>query len=319
MDQRLADPIAAHAARASQASRADDDSAGHAPARPLDGIRVLDLTRVVSGPFATMHLGDLGAEVIKIEEPTRGDDSRAFGPPFVEGESAYFLCVNRNKRSCAIDLKHEAGRALLLSLVKSADVVIENFRPGTMQRLGLDPQTLRQHNPQLIYCSISGFGSQGPDAQRPGYDLIVQGEAGVMDITGEPDGQPTKVGTSIADMIAGLFAAQGILSALYERTQTGVARHVEVSMLDALASLLTFNASIYFATGQSPSRRGTNIRPSVPTRPSKPRTAGSISGSPTTSSGVCSAMSPEQRRCSTTNASSRHRCACSIVRPSSRW
>ncbi|MGD1323863.1 CaiB/BaiF CoA transferase family protein [Pandoraea pnomenusa] len=262
MDQRLADPIAAHAARASQASRADDDSAGHAPARPLDGIRVLDLTRVVSGPFATMHLGDLGAEVIKIEEPTRGDDSRAFGPPFVGGESAYFLCVNRNKRSCAIDLKHEAGRALLLSLVKSADVVIENFRPGTMQRLGLDPQTLRQHNPQLIYCSISGFGSQGPDAQRPGYDLIVQGEAGVMDITGEPDGQPTKVGTSIADMIAGLFAAQGILSALYERTQTGVARHVEVSMLDALASLLTFNAGIYFATGQSPSRRG-NEHPTI--------------------------------------------------------
>ncbi|VVE49957.1 formyl-CoA transferase [Pandoraea capi] len=240
----------------------DHGRATHAAARPLEGIRIIDLTRVVSGPFATMHLGDLGADVVKIEEPAHGDDSRAFGPPFVEGESAYFLSVNRNKRSCAIDLKHEAGRKLLLDLVESADVVIENFRPGTMQRLGLDLATLRERNPQLIYCAISGFGSQGPDAQRPGYDLIVQGEAGVMDITGEPGGQPTKVGTSIADMIAGLFAVQGILSALYERAQTGVARCVEISMLDALASLLTFNAGIYFATGLSPSRRG-NEHPTI--------------------------------------------------------
>ncbi|ACB68563.1 L-carnitine dehydratase/bile acid-inducible protein F [Burkholderia ambifaria MC40-6] len=231
-------------------------------ARPLAGIRIIDLTRVVSGPFATMHLADLGADVIKIEEPTSGDDSRAFGPPFVAGESAYFLSVNRNKRSCAIDLKSDAGRQILLRMIETADVVVDNFRPGAMKRLGLDHETLRSINPRLICCSISGFGSQGPDAQRPGYDLIVQGEAGVMDITGDPSGQPTKVGTSIADMIAGLFAVQGILSALYERNRTGVARSVQISMLDALASLLTFNAGIYFSTGSSPTRRG-NEHPTI--------------------------------------------------------
>jgi formyl-CoA transferase len=230
--------------------------------KPLSGVRIIDLTRVVSGPFATMHLGDLGAEIIKIEEPENGDDSRAFGPPFVGGESAYFLSVNRNKRSCAIDLKSDAGRQILLQLIDTADVVVQNFRPGTMERLGLDNNTLRKRNPKIICCAISGFGTAGPDAQRPGYDLIVQGEAGVMDITGDPNGQPTKVGTSIADMIAGLFAVQGILSALYERSQTGVARTVEISMLDALSSLLTFNAGIYFTTGASPTRRG-NEHPTI--------------------------------------------------------
>ncbi|MBN3846141.1 CoA transferase [Paraburkholderia sp. Ac-20342] len=230
--------------------------------KPLSGVRIIDLTRVVSGPFATMHLGDLGAEIIKIEEPVNGDDSRAFGPPFVGGESAYFLSVNRNKRSCAIDLKSDAGRQILLQLIDTADVVVQNFRPGTMDRLGLDNETLRKRNPKLICCAISGFGTEGPDAQRPGYDLIVQGEAGVMDITGDPKGQPTKVGTSIADMIAGLFAVQGILSALYERSQTGIARTVEISMLDALSSLLTFNAGIYFTTGASPTRRG-NEHPTI--------------------------------------------------------
>jgi crotonobetainyl-CoA:carnitine CoA-transferase CaiB-like acyl-CoA transferase len=241
----------------------DSDIAWHGTsASPLSGIRIIDLTRVVSGPFATMHLGDLGADIIKIEEPTNGDDSRAFGPPFVASESAYFLSVNRNKRSCAIDLKSDAGKQILLRLIETADVVVDNFRPGAMQRLGLDHETLRKRNPRLICCSISGFGSEGPDAQRPGYDLIVQGEAGVMDITGDPNGQPTKVGTSIADMIAGLFAVQGILSALYERNRTGVARTVEISMLDALASLLTFNAGIFFTTGESPKRRG-NEHPTI--------------------------------------------------------
>jgi len=241
----------------------DSDIAWHGTsARPLNGIRIVDLTRVVSGPFATMQLGDLGADIIKIEEPMNGDDSRAFGPPFVESESAYFLSVNRNKRSCAIDLKSDAGKEILLGLIETADVVVHNFRPGAMQRLGFDHETLRKRNPRLICCSISGFGSEGPDAQRPGYDLIVQGEAGVMDITGDANGQPTKVGTSIADMIAGLFAAQGILAAVYERSQTGVARTVEISMLDALASLLTFNAGIFFTTGESPKRRG-NEHPTI--------------------------------------------------------
>jgi len=180
----------------------------------------------------------------------------------VNGESAYFLSVNRNKRSCAINLKSELGKSALLALIENADVLVENFRPGTMARLGLGREILRARNAKLICCSISGFGTTGPESQRPGYDLIVQGEAGIMDITGEPNGQPTKVGTSIGDMIAGLFAVQGILAAICELRQTGRARDVHVSMLDALASLLTFTAGIYFTTGTSPTRRG-NEHPTI--------------------------------------------------------
>jgi crotonobetainyl-CoA:carnitine CoA-transferase CaiB-like acyl-CoA transferase len=230
--------------------------------KPLHGIRILDLTRVVSGPFATMQLGDLGADVIKIEEPAKGDDSRAFGPPFIGGESAYFLSVNRNKRSCAIDLKSLEGRALVLEMAAKSDVVIENFRPGTMDRLGLGYEHLKSINPKLIFCSITGFGTSGSDAQRPGYDLILQGESGFMDITGDPNGPPTKVGTSVGDMIAGLYAAQGVLAALVERDRSGNGCSIHISMLDALASLLTFNAGIYFSTGQSPTRRG-NEHPTI--------------------------------------------------------
>ncbi|EJN39643.1 putative acyl-CoA transferase/carnitine dehydratase [Pseudomonas sp. GM84] len=228
----------------------------------LLGVTILDLTRVVSGPFATMQLGDLGARIIKIEEPLRGDDSRAFGPPFIEGESAYFLSVNRNKQSVAIDLKTAEGKRLLLQIAAKADVIIENFRPGTMERLGLSSDVLKTVNPALIHCSISGFGTSGPDAQRPGYDLILQGESGIMDITGESDRQPTKVGTSIADMIAGLYAAQAITAALHHRLVSGEAHSVHISMLDSLASLLTFNAGIYYATGESPTRRG-NEHPTI--------------------------------------------------------
>ncbi|WP_270937626.1 CaiB/BaiF CoA transferase family protein, partial [Falsiroseomonas oryzae] len=224
---------------------------------PLAGIRVLDLTRVVSGPFATMLLADLGADVAKVEEPGRGDESRSYGPPFQGGESAYFLSINRNKRSLALDLKSEAGRAAALALAAQADVVVENFRPGALDRLGLGWEALQAVNPRLILCSITGFGREGPDAGRPGYDLIIQGEAGVMDITGVPDGPPTKVGTSIADLVTGLFASQAVLAALRRRDlQGGRGSRVEVAMLDALASLLTFNAGIYFATGRSPARRG---------------------------------------------------------------
>jgi crotonobetainyl-CoA:carnitine CoA-transferase CaiB-like acyl-CoA transferase len=224
--------------------------------KPLTGIRVLDLSRVVSGPFCSMLLGDLGAEIIKIEEPEHGDDSRAFGPPFSGGESAYFLSVNRNKRSCAINLRDAEGVSLVQRLAQQCDVLLDNFRPGTMKRLGLDHHALRLLNPGLISCSISGFGHTGPDALRPGYDLIIQGESGFMDITGDPDGPPTKVGTSIADLLTGQFASQGIMAALLERSTTGKGRHVEVSMLDSMASLLTFNAGIYFTTGNSPKRRG---------------------------------------------------------------
>jgi crotonobetainyl-CoA:carnitine CoA-transferase CaiB-like acyl-CoA transferase len=223
---------------------------------PLAGVRVLDLTRVVSGPFATMMLADLGADVAKVEEPRKGDESRTYGPPFEGGESSYFLSINRNKRSLALDLKSEAGHASVLALAAQADVVMENFRPGTMARLGLDWEVLRALNPRLVLCSITGFGGEGPDAQRPGYDLIIQGESGVMSITGAPDGPPTKVGTSIADLVTGLFAAQSVLAALRRRDLSGQGCRVEVAMLDALASLLTFNAGIYFATGKNPVRRG---------------------------------------------------------------
>jgi crotonobetainyl-CoA:carnitine CoA-transferase CaiB-like acyl-CoA transferase len=224
--------------------------------KPLEGVRILDLSRVVSGPFCTMLLGDLGAEVIKIEEPEHGDDSRAFGPPFSGGESAYFLSVNRNKQSCAVNLKSEAGIAVIRQLASKCDVLLDNFRPGTMARLGLVHDELRMGNPRLVSCSITGFGRTGPDAKRPGYDLIIQGESGIMDITGDPQGLPTKIGTSIADLLTGQFAAQGIMAALLERSRTGVGRHVEISMLDSMASLLTFNAGIYFTTGDSPKRRG---------------------------------------------------------------
>ncbi|HWM82878.1 MAG TPA: CoA transferase [Pseudolabrys sp.] len=229
---------------------------------PLQGIRVLDLCRVVSGPFATMLLGDLGADVLKIEEPEHGDEARSYGPPFVGGESAYFLSVNRNKRSCAVDLKSAAGNELVRKLASAADVVIENFRPGTMERLGLGFDDLRKTNAQLLYCGISGFGRSGADALRPGYDLVLQGESGVMDITGDVDGPPTKVGTSIADLVTGLYAAQAVMAALAQRQRTGKGGRVDVSMLDSMASLLTFNAGIYFASGESPTRRG-NAHPTI--------------------------------------------------------
>ncbi len=211
---------------------------------PLKGIRILDLTRVVSGPFATMHLGDLGAEVAKIEQPEVGDESRAYGPPFVGGESPYFLSVNRNKRGCAIDLKSAAGKELMIRLASVADVVVENFRPGTLERLGLGYDVLSRGHPKLILCSITGFGRSGPDANRAGYDLILQGESGIMDITGEPDRPPTKVGASIADMVTGLYATQAILSALLRRERTGHGARLDIAMLDSMASFLTFNAAV---------------------------------------------------------------------------
>jgi crotonobetainyl-CoA:carnitine CoA-transferase CaiB-like acyl-CoA transferase len=223
---------------------------------PLAGIRILDLTRVVSGPFATMLLADLGADVAKVEEPGKGDESRSYGPPFQGGESAYFLAVNRSKRSLAIDLKSDEGREAALALARVADVVVENFRPGALDRLGLGWDVLRAANPRLILCSISGFGSEGPDRDRPGYDLIIQGEAGIMDITGQAGGPPTKVGTSVADLVTGLYASQAVLAALRRRDASGHGCRVEVAMLDALSSLLTFNAGIHYATGRSPTRRG---------------------------------------------------------------
>jgi crotonobetainyl-CoA:carnitine CoA-transferase CaiB-like acyl-CoA transferase len=229
---------------------------------PLDGITVLDLTRVLSGPYCTMLLADMGARVIKVEHPGRGDDTRAWGPPFVQGESAYFLSINRNKESVTLDFKHPEGRAVLDRLIAGADVLVENFRPGTLQRQRLDYDSLASKHPALVYCSISGFGQSGPKRDRPGYDAVVQAEGGLMSVTGSADGPPYRLGVAIADLVAGLLAAQGILLALFARTRTARGQHVDISMLDGVAALLSYQAGIYFATGDAPPRMG-NRHPTI--------------------------------------------------------
>jgi formyl-CoA transferase len=230
--------------------------------RPLEGLRVVDLTRVLSGPYCTMQLGDMGADVIKVEQPGKGDDTRAFAPPYQGDQAAYFLSINRNKRSITLDMKREAGKAVLWRLIDRSDILVENFRPGAMDRLGFGYEAVRKRRPGMIYASISGFGQTGPQQDRPGYDVIVQGEAGIMDITGPEGGTPYKVGTAIGDLVSGLYAVQGILAALYAARATGQGQHVDISMYEAVASLLTFNAGIYFATGEPPRRRG-NAHPTI--------------------------------------------------------
>jgi crotonobetainyl-CoA:carnitine CoA-transferase CaiB-like acyl-CoA transferase len=231
------------------------------PRPPLAGIRVIDLTRVLAGPFCAMSLGDMGAEIIKVEEPGKGDDTRGW-PPFAGGEATYFMSVNRNKKSLTLNMKAPDGQAILRRLLAKADVVIENFRPGTMERLGFGYPALRKLNPRLIYCAISGFGESGPEASRPGYDLIVQGESGVMDLTGFPDGPPVKVGNSIGDLVSGMAAAQGVVLALLSRSKTGKGQKVEIGMLDVMASLLSYQAGLYWNAGGKPTRRG-NQHPSI--------------------------------------------------------
>jgi crotonobetainyl-CoA:carnitine CoA-transferase CaiB-like acyl-CoA transferase len=234
--------------------------------RPLEGLRVVDLTRVLSGPYCTMQLGDLGAEVIKVEQPGKGDDTRAFAPPFQGDQAAYFLSVNRNKKSITLDMKSGRGKEVLWRLIEKSHILVENFRPGAMDRLGFGYEAVAARRPAMIYASISGFGDSGPQKDRPGYDVIVQGEAGIMDITGPRDGAPYKVGAAIGDLVSGLYATQGILAALATRgaggQDRGKGQHVSISMYEAVASLLTFNASIYYATGDSPRRRG-NEHPTI--------------------------------------------------------
>jgi glutaryl-CoA transferase len=209
-----------------------------------------------------MQLADMGARVIKVERPGTGDDTRAWGPPFVNGESAYFLSINRNKESLTLNFKHPKGRRLLDDLIARADILVENFRPGTLEEMGLGYATLHAKHPRLIYTSISGFGHTGPLRERAGYDAVLQGEAGMMSITGPPDGSGYKVGVAIADLAAGLFAAQGILLALYARDRTGRGQHIDIALLDSITSLLTYQAGIYFATGAAPKRYG-NAHPTV--------------------------------------------------------
>jgi crotonobetainyl-CoA:carnitine CoA-transferase CaiB-like acyl-CoA transferase len=242
-------------------ARKKEAPAKRRPRPPLAGIRVIDLTRVLAGPFCSMSLGDMGAEVIKVEEPGKGDDTRGW-PPFTGGEATYFMSVNRNKKSLTLNMKAPEGQAILRRLIAKADVVLENFRPGTMERLGFGYDALRKLNPRLIYCAISGFGESGPESSRPGYDLIVQGESGVMDLTGFPDGPPVKVGNSVGDLVSGMAAAQGVALALLSRAKSGKGQKVEIGMLDVMASLLTYQAGLYWNAGGKPARRG-NQHPSI--------------------------------------------------------
>jgi crotonobetainyl-CoA:carnitine CoA-transferase CaiB-like acyl-CoA transferase len=223
---------------------------------PLAGLTIVDLTRVLSGPYCTMLLADMGARVIKVEQPGRGDDTRAWGPPFVGAESAYFLSINRNKESLTLDFKNAEGRRILGQLIGNSDVVVENFRPGAMARLGLDYATLAPQHPQLVFCSISGFGQDGPRRDQPGYDAVIQAEGGLMSVTGDADGRAFRVGLAVTDMVAGLLAAQGIVLALFARERSGKGQQVDISMLDGVISLLSYHASIYLTTGAESTRVG---------------------------------------------------------------
>jgi crotonobetainyl-CoA:carnitine CoA-transferase CaiB-like acyl-CoA transferase len=235
---------------------------------PLDGLRVVDLTRVVAGPFCTMMLGDMGAEVLKIEEPRHGDDSRAWAP-LMEGTGSFFLALNRSKKSVALDLKTPEGADALRRLIDTADVLIENFRPGSLAELGFDYPAVAAMSPRVIYCSISGYGQTGPVSQLPGYDAVLQGEAGIMDMTGFPDGEPTRVGVAITDYLAGLYATQGILLALNDRHTSGLGQHVDISLFEAMLSVMRLPMSVLLATGAIPTRVGNdhlNIAPYQPLR-----------------------------------------------------
>lgn len=244
-------------------------------AQPLTGIRVLDLTRVMTGPYCTMLLGDMGADVIKIEQPGKGDDTRPWGPPFLggadshdtAGESAYYLSINRNKRSITVNLKEPRGREIVHRLAATCDVVVENFAPGVAQRLGIDYAAIRAIRPDVVYCSISGFGQDGPGFDRTAYDIIVQGMSGMMSITGQPEeegGMPTKMGVPIADMTAGMFAAFAIASALLHRQRSGEGQYIDNSMLGSQVALLVYYAVGYFATGQAATRQGNRHQTVVP-------------------------------------------------------
>ena len=238
----------------------------------LSHLRVLDLSRVLAGPWAGQILGDLGAEVIKIERPESGDDTRSWGPPYLQGAdgnadlSAYFLTANRNKQSLAVDIAHPEGQELIRKLVAESDVILENFKVGGLKRYGLDYDSLKQINPKLIYCSITGFGQDGPYANRPGYDFLIQAMGGLMSITGQPDGEPgagpMKVGVALTDIMTGLYATIGVLAALSHRDRTGEGQYVEAALLDVQVACLANQAMNYLTTGQAPGRMG-NAHPNI--------------------------------------------------------
>ncbi|MEM8689166.1 MAG: CaiB/BaiF CoA-transferase family protein [Pseudomonadota bacterium] len=249
--------------------QSEPDGQAGAVTGPLAGIRVLDLTRILAGPTMTQTLGDFGADIIKVERPGAGDDTRAWGPPYVTGtdgrptsESAYYLAANRNKRSIAIDMATPDGAALIRRLARHCDVLVENFKLGGLKKYGLDYESLSQDHPGLIYCSITGFGQTGPNAHRPGYDLLAQGYGGIMSLTGEPDGEPMKVGVGIADVVCGLYGGLGILAALRHRDQTGLGQHIDVSLVDSQVSWLVNEGTNYLLSGAEPKRRG-NQHPNI--------------------------------------------------------
>ncbi len=229
---------------------------------PLADILVLDLSRVLAGPYASMMLADLGAEVIKVERPGHGDDTRQWGPPWAGGESAYYLSVNRNKKSITLNLKSQEGRNIIRDLASQADVLLENFRVGTMEKWGLGYETLRELNPGLIYCAITGYGQSGPYRDRPGYDFIIQAQGGIMSITGPVEGPPMKVGVAIVDITAALFAATSILAALHERERSGQGQYIDIALLDSQVAWLANVASNYLVSGERPARYG-NAHPNI--------------------------------------------------------
>jgi crotonobetainyl-CoA:carnitine CoA-transferase CaiB-like acyl-CoA transferase len=236
---------------------------------PLRGLRVLDLSRVLAGPWATQFFADLGAEVIKVERPGAGDDTRQWGPPWLidddgkeTGESAYYLSCNRGKRSVALDISTAAGQAIVKNIARNSDVLIENFKVGGLAHYGLDFEAMHQINPRLIYCSITGFGQTGPNADRPGYDAMIQGEAGLMSLTGEPDGPPMKTGVAVADLSTGMYAAASVLAALYARQHSGLGQHIDIALHDVQVAGLAYHAQSQLMTGKNPGRHG-NAHPNI--------------------------------------------------------
>ncbi len=237
----------------------------------LDGIRIIDLTRILAGPFCTQLLADYGAEVIKIERPGIGDDTRRWGPPYLQGadgedttESTFYLSANRNKRSVTIDISRPEGRDLIVGLLERTDVLMENYRVGTLQRYGLGYDYLKEKFPKLVYCSITGFGQTGPYAARPGYDMLAQGMGGIMSLTGEPDGQPVKLAVAVADIMTGMHAATAVLAAIRHRDRTGIGQHIDLALLDTQVSWLAYHAVEYLNSGTNPGRLGNGAAAVVP-------------------------------------------------------
>ena len=222
----------------------------------LEGVKVLDLTQIMAGPYCTMMLADMGADVVKVEKPNGGDDTRRMGPPFIEGESAAFLGINRNKRSIVVDLRSDEGREIVMEMAREYDVLVQNFRPGSLERMGLGYEQARELNPAMVYCTISGFGVTGPYARRGGFDLVTQGMSGLMSVTGHPDSAPTKVGVPVCDLNAGMFAAIGILTAYINRLKTGIGQHVDTSLLEGGIAYTFWESAMYFATGAVPGPKG---------------------------------------------------------------